>query len=235
MAEINLHYLAFETFTLEYTLFFSKRKTLGITVNPDGEVIVKAPENADLEIVEQKIRKRIAWILRQQNYFRSFGDATPKRRFISGESHLYMGRQYILRVIDGKKNEVRYKGCYLEVECTDRKKVKTLMHAWYLTRAKIKFPEIAEPIISYFENRNILPKGFYIKRMENRWGSCTRSGKIILNSELIKAPHPCIEYVITHEMCHLVHPNHTKEFFALLSSIMPDWEKWKNKLERVMR
>jgi predicted metal-dependent hydrolase len=235
MAEIILHRLAFETFTLEYSLIFSKRKTLGITVKPDGEVIVKAPENADLEIVEQKIRKRISWILRQQNFFRSFGEATPKRRFISGESHLYMGRQYILRVIDGKKNEVRYKGRYLEVECTDRKKVKTLMHNWYLTRAKIKFPAIAEPIISYFENRNISPKGIYIKRMENRWGSCTRSGKIILNSELIKAPRPCIEYVITHEMCHLLYPNHTKEFFALLSSIMPDWEKWKNRLERVMR
>lgn len=235
MAEITLHRLTFETFTLEYTLVFSKRKTLGITVKPDGKVIVKAPINTDLELIEEKIRKRISWILRQQNFFRSFGEATPKRRFISGESHLYMGRQYILRVSDGKKNEVKYKGRYFEVECTDRKKVETLMKDWYLARAKIKFPEIAEPILSYFENMNVSPKGIYIKQMENRWGSCTRSGKIILNSELIKAPHPCIEYVITHEMCHLLHPNHTKEFFALLSSIMPDWEKWKNKLERVMR
>ncbi len=235
MAEITLHRLTFETFTLEYTLVFSKRKTLGITVKPDGKVIVKAPINTDLALIEEKIRKRISWILRQQNFFRSFGEATPKRRFISGESHLYMGRQYILRVSDGKKNEVRYKGRYFEVECTDRKKVKTLMQDWYLARAKIKFPEIAESILSYFENMNVSPKGIYIKQMENRWGSCTRSGKIILNSELIKAPRPCIEYVITHEMCHLLHPNHTKEFFALLSSIMPDWEKWKNKLERVMR
>ena len=235
MAEITLHRLTFETFTLEYTLVFSKRKTLGITVKPDEKVIVKAPINTDLALIEEKIRKRISWILRQQNFFRSFGEAKPKRRFISGESHLYMGRQYILRVSDGKKNEVKYKGRYFEVECTDRKKVETLMKDWYLARAKIKFPEIAKPILSYFENMNVSPKGIYIKQMENRWGSCTRSGKIILNSELIKAPRPCIEYVITHEMCHLLHPNHTKEFFALLSSIMPDWEKWKNKLERVMR
>ena len=235
MAEITLHRLTFETFTLEYTLVFSKRKTLGITVKPDEKVIVKAPINTDLALIDEKIRKRISWILRQQNFFRSFGEATPKRRFISGESHLYMGRQYILRVSDGKKNEVKYKGRYFEVECTDRKKVETLMKDWYLARAKIKFPEIAKPILSYFENMNVSPKGIYIKQMENRWGSCTRSGKIILNSELIKAPRPCIEYVITHEMCHLLHPNHTKEFFALLSSIMPDWEKWKNKLERVMR
>lgn len=235
MAEINLRRLSFETFTLEYSLLFSKRKTLGISVKPDGMVEVKAPLEADLEQIEKKIRKRISWILRQQNYFRSFGEATPKRRFISGESHLYMGRKYILRITDGKKNEVKYKGRYFEVECTDRQKVEKLMQDWYHARAKIKFAEIAEPIISVFENQNASPSGIYIKQMENRWGSCTRSGKIILNSELIKAPRPCIEYVITHEMCHLLHPNHTKDFFKLLSSIMPDWEKWKNKLERVMR
>lgn len=234
MAEINLHYLKFETFTLEYSLIFSKRKTLGITVKPDGKVVVKAPINAKKELIEQKIRKRVSWILRQQNYFSSFGEATPKRRFISGETHLYLGRQYILRVSDGKKNEVRYKGHYFEVDCTDRKKVEKLMQDWYHARAKIKFLEIAEPVISYFENLNVSPKGIYIKQMENRWGSCTRSGKIILNSELIKAPRPCIEYVIIHEMCHLIHSNHTKEFFNLLSSIMPDWEKWKNKLEKMM-
>lgn len=235
MAEIGLHRLSFETFTLEYSLAFSKRKTLGITVHPNGKVIIKAPLDAQKEKIEQKIRKRISWILRQQNYFRSFGEATPKRRFISGESHLYLGRQYRLRISDGTKNEVSYKGHYFEVECTDRKKVEKLMQDWYHARAKIKFAEIAEPVLSVFENLNASPSGIYIKQMENRWGSCTRSGKIILNSELIKAPRPCIEYVITHEMCHLLHPNHTKEFFNLLSNIMPDWEKWKNKLERIMR
>ena len=99
MAEIKQYKLNFETFTLEYSLLFSERKTLGITVKPNGEVIVKAPLNTKLDLIEQKIEKRISWILRQKNYFRSFGEPTPKRRFISGESHLYMGRQYILRVI----------------------------------------------------------------------------------------------------------------------------------------
>ena len=107
------------------------------------------------------------------------------------------------------------------------------MQDWYLARAKINFG--AEPIIALFENRGVSPSGIYIKQMENRWGSCTKSGKIFLNNELIKAPRSCIEYVITHEMCHLLHPNHTKDFFTLLSSVMPDWEKWKNKLERIMR
>ena len=73
-----------------------------------------------------------------------------------------------------------------------------------------------------------------IQETENRWGSCTAKGKIILNTELIKAPKPCIEYVITHEMCHLLHKNHTKAFYALLQKEMPDWERWKNRLEKMM-
>ena len=67
--------------------------------------------------------------------------------------------------------------------------------------------------------------------MKNRWGSCTASGKIIINPEIIKAPSKCIDYVITHEICHLVNPNHSKEFFALLDEKMPDWNRWKMKLE----
>lgn len=108
------------------------------------------------------------------------------------------------------------------------------MKDWYHARAKIKFPEIAEPIVAIFENKGVSPSGIYIMKMKNRWGSCTQNGKIILNSELIKAPRPCIEHVIMHEMCHLLHPNHTKEFFALLTKLMPDWEKWKNRLEKIM-
>ena len=85
-----------------------------------------------------------------------------------------------------------------------------------------------------FEKYGVTPSSLYIQEMENRWGSCTPKGKIILNAQLIKVPRPCIEYVITHELCHLVHPDHTKAFWELLQKEMPDWERWKNKLERFM-
>ena len=74
-----------------------------------------------------------------------------------------------------------------------------------------------------------------IQEMKHRWGSCTSTGKIILNTELIKAPIPCIQYVVTHELCHLVHRDHTSAFFDLLTKEMPDWQRWKNKLECFMR
>jgi predicted metal-dependent hydrolase len=109
-----------------------------------------------------------------------------------------------------------------------------LMKAWYRERAKIKFAEIAEPIIQRFKKYHVEPTSLYIQQMENRWGSCTPKGKIILNTELIKAPKPCIQYVITHELCHLLHRNHTAAFYKLLAAEMPDWERWKNKLERLL-
>lgn len=217
-----------------YSVVYSERKTLGIVVNPDGSVIVKAPIGILKEKVSEKVTKRASWIIKQQNFFKSFGKKMPQRRYISGESHLYLGRQYRLYVKEGKPNSVSFKGRCFEIVCTSKDKAESLMTAWYKGRAKVKFAEIAEPIIQQFKKYGVEPKSLYIQAMENRWGSCTAKQKIILNTELIKAPKPCIEYVITHEMCHLLHKNHTKAFYELLTNEMPDWEKWKNKLERML-
>lgn len=105
---------------------------------------------------------------------------------------------------------------------------------WYRKKAKIKFAEIAEPLIQKFKKYNIEITGLYIQDMPTRWGSCTPKGKIILNPELMKAPKPCIEYVIIHELCHLVYHDHTKKFIDLQTKEMPDWKKWKNKLKRLL-
>ena len=222
------------SYTIKYNIKFSNRKTLGIKVYPSGDIEVLAPVNTTMELIEQRILRRAQWIVRQQNYFKQFGEHSPEKRFISGESHYYLGRQFLLRVEEGKPNSVRYKGRYFEVICTPRSKAKELMKEWYRIHAKDKFAEYAEPIIARFEKYGVTPSSLYIQEMENRWGSCTPKGKIILNAQLIKAPRLCIEYVITHELCHLVHPDHTKAFWELLQKEMPDWERWKNKLERFM-
>lgn len=217
-----------------YNIKFSKRKTLGIKVYPTGCVEVLAPIDATSEAIEQRVLKRVRWIVRQQNYFKQLGERSPEKRFISGESHYYLGRQFLLRVEEGKPNSVRYKGRYFEVVCTPKSKAKELMKEWYREHAKDKFAEYAEPIIAKFAKYGVAPSSLYIQEMENRWGSCTPRGKIILNTRLIMAPRPCIEYVITHELCHLLHPDHTNAFWELLQTEMPDWERWKNKLERFM-
>lgn len=229
-----LESITYGTSQIQYLIRHSDRKTLGLTVCPDGQVIVKAPMDVSKEKIEEKIIKRASWILKQQRFFKSFGNKMPERRYISGESHLYLGKQYLLRVKEGKPNSVSFKGRSFEIVCSPKSKPEILMKEWYKERAKIKFAEIAEPLIQRFKKYNVEPTSLYIQVMDNRWGSCTPKGKIILNTELIKAPKPCIEYVITHELCHLLHRDHTKMFYELLSKEMPDWERWKNKLERLM-
>lgn len=219
---------------IEYEIEYVPRKTLGISVNPDGAVTLKAPLEATPEDIREKVRRRAAWILRQKRYFESFGIPTAVRQYISGETHLYLGRQYMLRVKEGSQNAVRYHSNILEVECQDKNKAENVLKLWYLERAQIKFPEYAKPIVEQFAAYGVHPKNLSIRKMEKRWGYCTKDGDIYLNPRLICATRCCIEYVITHELCHLVHRNHNKEFYALLSKEMPHWEKWKTKLERIM-
>ncbi len=219
---------------LQYNIEYCKRKTLGICVHPDGSVSVKAPNEASLNRIREKVHRRAAWITKQQRYFKSFGTHAPKRKYISGESHLYLGRQYMLRVVDSKKNEVHYKGNIIEIECRHHKDSGVLLLAWYHCRAALKFQEYAEPLIKRFDQYGVRPSGLEIRKMQTRWGSCTTNGKITLNPTLIRAPRACIEYVIIHELCHLIHQNHTKAFYELLTTEMPHWEKWKSKLERIM-
>lgn len=226
--------IQFGSALIAYRLIFSDRKSLGITVTPDMEVLVKAPEGASTEKIKEGIRKKAPWILKQQSFFLSFHPKQPARRFLSGETHLYMGRQYLLKVTESTKEEVRYKGRYIEVSASRKEKVAPLLKQWYRQKAKDKFSEIAEPLIQRFKKYGVEPSALYIQEMPTRWGSCTPKGKIILNPELIKAPRPCIEYVIVHELCHLVHHDHTQKFFDLQTKEMPDWERWKDKLEKLL-
>ncbi len=226
--------IIFGSHEIKYRLKYLNRKTLGIKVYPFGNVEVLAPIDAKKEVIEQRVLKRAQWILKQQNYFKELGERSPEKRFISGESHYYLGRQLLLRVEEGKTNSIRYKGRYFEITCSHKSKAKELMKEWYKQHAKRKFAEYAEPIIVRFSKYGVKPSSLYIQEMKNRWGSCTPKGKIILNTRLIMAPRPCIEYVITHELCHLIYPNHTNAFWELLQKEMPDWERWKNKLEIFM-
>lgn len=226
--------MMFGSTALDYAVTYAPRKTLGISVRPDCSVEVKAPVGATMEEIRLHVRRRAAWIYRQQCYFRSFGIHTPARKYVSGESHLYLGRQYMLRVVQGGRDEVHYRGNILEVDCRQKDDVQALMCAWYRRRADIKLHEFAVPLVERFRRYGVEPAGIVLKEMSTRWGSCTPSGRIFLNPRLICAPRICIEYVITHELCHLVHKNHTKAFYELLKHEMPRWEEWKMKLERIM-
>src|SRR5680860_673239 len=141
------------------------------------------------------------------------------------------------QVVKDNDRSVKLKGGRLLVSTpdTNNSKVKALMASWFYNHAKHKFQSILDEALLKFKKENIVLERMDIKRMKNRWGSCTNKGVVTLNPELIKAPSKCIEYVILHELCHLSVPNHNKEFYVLLEKKMPNWKKWKNYLERTLK
>ncbi len=217
--------------TIDFNITFSDRKSLGFTVTPNLDVLVKAPSGSSVEIIKEKVKKKAPWIIKQQSFFLCFQPKTPGKRFISGETHLYLGRQYRLKVIKTNKNYIHFNGKEMQVYTKQNVAAKQVLMHWYKERAKHKFAEIAEPLIQRFRKYKVQPAEIYVLNMSTRWGSCTANGKIILNPELIKAPKRCIEYVIIHELCHLIYRSHTQKFIDLQTKEMPDWKKWKMRLE----
>lgn len=226
--------LKFGSKTIEYRLQFSNRKTLGISVTPELDVNVIAPDGADEEKINRILLKRAPWILKQQSFFLAYYPKQLPKKYVSGESHLYMGRMYRLKIQTGEVESVKLSGRFIYVTCKDKIRAKKLLEQWYLEHARAKFNELCNDWQKRFEEFDAKPKEILIRNMPKRWGSCTEKGRIILNPELIKAPKGCIEYVIVHEFCHLVHFTHNSKFIKLQTQIMPSWEKWKDRLERFL-
>lgn len=227
------HSIQFGNRVIEFDLSFQKRKTLGIKVHPDMRVQVLAPMHTAEKDVLSKVKTKAPWIIKQVELFKSYLPKTPERKYVSGETHLYLGRQYKLKVIKDADTAIKaYRGqLWAQSPNPMPAIVANQINQWYRERATLIFNEVLEDVFPLFKRYHIAKPKLFIRVMSKRWGSCTPAGKIILNLELIKAPKGSIEYVIIHELCHLVHYNHTKQFFDLQNRLMPDWKKWKDRLE----
>jgi len=135
-------FIVFGSRTIDFRLDYSDRKSLGITVTPEMEVLVKAPIGTTIDNVKDKIRKKAPWIIKQQSFFLSFHPKTPQRRYVSGETHLYLGRQYRLNIQIGKEESVKLKGKFLQIITTEKSRVKNLLKEWYLQNAHKKFDRL---------------------------------------------------------------------------------------------
>jgi predicted metal-dependent hydrolase len=232
------HVIAYGEKKICFSLEQKPRKAVKISVMPDMSVSVSAPQNSSVDKILRKVQKRAPWIIKQINYFESFMPTEPPKKYISGETHYYYGRQYRLKVIKANRQEVKLKGKYIYVfsrRPDSRHRTKRLLYEWYRQRAVRMFAVIAGRCHEKMEKYGIKLPVIDVKIMKSRWGSCVYSkGRIGLNTELIKAPSHCIEYVIVHEMCHLKYPNHTKNFYSFLSLVLPEWQKRKARLERVV-
>lgn len=217
--------------TIEFELKYSNRKTLGVKVLPDTSVYVTAPLELTLEKVKENLSKKASWIIKQKTYFLNFDSTIVSYEIKTGYSVHYLGRQYKLIVEKSVKNEVLYKGNLFLVSVKDKRKAQTFFDQWLRERAILKITEIAKSIIKKFGDRYFIPSEIFFQDMPTRWGSCTIKDKLIFNPKLIHTPKRCIEYVVMHELCHMIHKYHNDNFFKLLTSMMPDWEKRKIKLD----
>ncbi len=211
------------------------RKRLTITVYPDLKIIAKVPLDYEDDIIQKRLSKRASWIARQVDFFTQYHPQQPPREYVSGETHYYLGRQYRLKIIEGQQPRVRLKGRYFLVETpskSDREKVKNQMQNWFTDHARGLLRRRIQEHLPTFTRLGAKEPIVIYRRMKKRWGSCSKTGKIVLNTELVKAPLSGIDYVIFHELCHLLFPKHDVKFFRLLSSLMPDWENRKEILER---
>lgn len=232
------HHVVYGGKRIYFLVLRRRRKTLEIAVEPDMSVVVTAPVDAPVEAIAEKVRKRAAWVLRQQRFFSQFMPRTPERRYVAGETHLYVGRQYRLKVRRSGRSAVKVIRSFIIVETRepDRTEVtRRLVEGWYRKQARAKFAERLEASLARFpDSEAFRPRGMIVRRMEKRWGSLSSSRRLVLNRRLIEAPVDTIDYVITHELCHMAEPHHGAAFFRLLDQVMPDWAGRKERLEERM-
>lgn len=226
----------FGSLSYRYELFRQERKTLSLSVFPDFAIVVKCPASADSERVEAFLRRKWFWLEKQLRFFRKYQRRIIRKEYLSGESFLYLGKQYALAVRAGGADTISLLRGTLLVQTVksvaDGNHTRRLLDTWYQEKIEKVFCGRYEEMKRRFDYS--LPPRLAVKEMKNRWGSFSaRTHRITLNPKLICSPKECIEYVIVHELCHVRHRNHGKNFYALLDQKYPNWAKTKEKLETV--
>lgn len=207
---------------------------VAIHVEPDGRVLVDAPSGATQASVLAAVRKRSLWISRHVEAARERHDGLQGREYVSGESLLYLGRRYRLKVAVQPAAPVHaaLRGAYLVVTVPQRapEQIRDAVDAWYRHRAKEVLAHRLEAIAATLRWVRSVPQ-MRLRSMTVQWGSCSPAGRITLNPMMVKAPRECIDYVVLHELVHLLHHNHSPAFYRTLDRHMPAWPALKKKLD----
>lgn len=214
-----------------------KKRKITIKVHPNCEVLSLVPHDAEPDEIHQAVMKRAQWIYDSLKEFRGHLEYVQEKSYISGEMQFYLGRRYLLKVVEDSDAGVSVKLLRGQLQVTlnhfDHNKaalVKRLVRSWYKLRAEKIFTErLAEllPQATWVEDEPT----FRVLPMAKQWGSCSAKGSLMLNPHLVKAPKDCIDYVILHELCHLAEHNHSERFWRLLSRVMPNWKAVKTRLD----
>lgn len=201
---------------------------------PTGRVRISAPIRLDIETIRTFAITKLDWIKKQQAKYENQSRETP-REYLNRESHYYNGKRYLLKIIELRESpKVVLKHSEIELQIrpnTPTDKRKTVLNNWYRKEMKKIIPKL---IIKWESKMNIVVNEYGIKMMRTKWGSCNGTAKRIwLNLELAKKPPKCLEYVLVHEMIHLLERNHNDRFLSLLDEFMPNWRFYKDELSRL--
>jgi len=207
-------------------------KNVHLSVHPpDGRVTLVAPSNTRLEVARAYAIAKLGWIRDQQEKLRSQARETA-RQYVERESHYLWGRRYLLSVEEKEaRPDVRldHKRIILTVRPgSDRDKRAEIMHAWH----RRLLHEAVPPLIEKWERKlGVKVSRYFLQRMKTKWGGCNpKAGTIRLNTELVKKPKDLLEYIIVHEMVHLIEPTHSERFLSILDKNYPAWREARDEL-----
>jgi predicted metal-dependent hydrolase len=212
----------------EYVIKYSNRKTLNITVERDRQIIVRAPENLSLEKIESIVESKKQWLREKLNHAQKYPAIPETKEFISGETLMYLGKNYQLLVVDEAIEGIEFNQRF-RISKANQTKANELFKKWYLKQALNKIEPLAK---DYAKSLGVEYNGCKTSEMKYRWGSCTPNNNIIFNWRIIKAPMFVVNYLVAHELVHLIESNHTPEFWNILSIQVPAYQKAKDWLKK---
>lgn len=203
----------------------SRRRTLALQVMEDARVVVRAPARASLESIQALVNQNLEWIRRQQRKIHET-PAPPRRAFVTGETFLYLGRPIPLAVLENTNVPLEYTGNEFILSALHRPMGKKLFEQWYRAQAQ---STLNERTIQMATPAGLAFTSLRISSARTRWGSCSSQGRLNFSWRLVLAPLWVIDYVVAHELAHLVHPNHSKLFWKKVSDLFPNFieaKKW---------
>ena len=214
--------------SLDYELTRKAVKNINLRVKRDGSVCVSAPKAVSVQRVDEFVIKNVEFIRKSREKLASIPEKKQDTVYL-------LGKPYRLVMRSAQRSRAYIKGDDFIVETAKAEEVQRIIEAYEDALAGRLFPEVVSRVLPLVEAYGVKMPHITARRMTTRWGSCTMArGTIRLNTRLVRYPVECIEQVALHELCHFVHPDHSKDFYALMTRLMPDWKQRKALLEKQM-
>ncbi|EQF25271.1 hypothetical protein QEW_1978 [Clostridioides difficile CD160] len=239
--EADILNVTFRGNEIKVFLLYKNRKNISIKIDSFGKIIVTSPPSISKKIIRDIIIEKGDWILKKSEKYKGREESYQQRMFIAGEKFLYLGKEYSLVIKETLENSVKKSNYKINIDesqiiihtnDTSKDFIKTSLKHWYKTESQRIVLERIDFLKSNCEIiKRLIPASVKIKEQKKRWGSCTSQKNIYINSKISMARVDVIDYIIIHEFSHLIHMNHSKKFYDLVKSIMPDYKEKENWLK----